>query len=132
MKGAKKVENRGGGKPRVHTAEFKLSVVQRMMAGEPVAKLSREVKVKREMLYRWRDAYRKHGAAGLQRPQGRPRQKPVEAMPAAEARIRELERKVGQQAMVIDFLQKACKRVKELRQVSRGPGATASMERSKP
>jgi uncharacterized coiled-coil protein SlyX len=53
-------------------------------------------------------------------------------MPAAEVRIRELERKVGQQAMVIDFLQKACKRVKELRQPSKGPGGTASMERSKP
>ena len=129
MKGAKKARS---GKPRVHTPEFKLSVVQRMLAGEPVARLSREVKVKREMLYRWRDAYRKHGAAGLQRPQGRPRQKPVEAMPAAEARIRELERKVGQQALVIDFLQRACKRVKELRQESKGPGATASMERSKP
>ena len=103
-----------------------------MMAGEPVAKLSREVKVKREMLYRWRDAYRQHGAVGLQRPRGRPSQKREEAMPAAEVRIRELERKVGQQAMVIDFLQRACKRVKELRQASKGPGATASMERSKP
>ena len=129
MKGAKKSR---GGKRRVHTPEFKLSVVQRMMAGEPVARLSREVKVKREMLYRWRDAYRKHGRLGLERPQGRPRQKPKEAMPAAEVRIRELERKVGQQAMVIDFLQRACKRVKELRQPSKGPGATASMERSKP
>ena len=132
MKGAKKAENRGRGKARVHTAEFKLSVVQRMMAGEPVAKLSREVKVKREMLYRWRDAYRKHGAAGLQRPRGRPRQKPQEAMPAAEARIRELERKVGQQALVIDFLQRACKRVRESRQPSKAAGGPASMERSKP
>jgi hypothetical protein len=84
------------------------------------------------MLYRWRDAYRKQGAVGLQRPRGRPRKKPEAAMPASEARIRELERKVGQQAMVIDFLQKACKRVKELRQPSKGPGETASMERSKP
>ena len=132
MKGAKKAESKGRGKARVHTAEFKLSVVQRMMAGEPVAKLSREVKVKREMLYRWRDAYRKHGAAGLQRPQGRPRQRPEEVMPASEVRMRALERKVGQQALVIDFLQRACKRVKELRQESKGPGATASMERSKP
>ena len=128
MKGA----NKWGGKQRVHTAEFKISVVQRMLAGEPVARLSREVKVKREMLYRWRDAYRKQGPAGLQRPRGRPRKKPEEGVPAVEARIRELERKVGQQAMVIDFLQKACKRVKELRQTSKGPGGTASMEKSKP
>ena len=129
MKGASKP---GVGKQREHTPEFKVSVVQRMLAGEPVARLSREVKVKREMLYRWRDAYRKQGAVGLQRPRGRPRKKPEAAMPASEARIRELERKVGQQAMVIDFLQKACKRVKKLRQPSKGPGETASMERSKP
>jgi transposase-like protein len=129
LKGTKRAR---GGKPRVHTPEFKLSVVQRMMAGEPVARLSREVKVKREMLYRWRDAYRKHGRGGLERPRGRPRKKPEEVMPVAEARLRALERKVGQQALVIDFLQRACKRVKELRQSSKGPGATASMERSKP
>ena len=130
MQGAKKKS--GGSKARVHTPEFKLRVVLRMMAGEPVAPLSREVKVKREMLYRWRDAYRKHGKLGLDRPRGRPPLKPQETVPAGEARIRELERKVGQQALMIDFLQKACKRVKELRQESKGPGATASMERSKP
>ncbi len=129
MKGANKSAGR---KARVHTAEFKLSVVQRMMAGEPVARLSREVKVKREMLYRWRDAYRKHGRVGLERPRGRPRKSSGEAVPAAAARLRELERKVGQQALVIDFLQRACKRVKALRQESKGSGATASMERSKP
>ena len=132
MQGAKKAENAGSGKPRIHPPEFKLSVVQRMMAGEPVAPLSREVKVKREMLYRWRDAYRRHGAEGLRRPKGRPRKSPGEVVPAAAARLRELERKVGQQALVIDFLQRACKRVKALRQESKGPGATASMERSKP
>ena len=129
MKGAKKA---GGGKARVHTPEFKLSVVQRMMAGEPVAALSREVKVKRTLLYRWRDIYRKHGMGGFRRPVGRPRLKAEEKKSTAEARVRELERKVGQQALVIDFLQRACKRVEALRQESKGPGATASMERSKP
>jgi transposase-like protein len=132
LKGAKKADKAGGGKARRHAPEFKLRVVQRMMAGEPVAPLSREVQVKREMLYRWRDAYRKHGREGLERPRGRPRKSPGEVVPAAEARIRELERKVGQQALVIDFLQRACKRVEALRQESKGPGATASMERSKP
>jgi transposase-like protein len=121
-------------KLRCFTAEFKAQVVRRMRAGESVAKLSREVKVKRSVLYRWRDAYRKEGMEGLRRPRGRPRGRardPV-PVPASEARLRELERKVGQQAMVIDFLQRAFKRVKALRQPSKGPGGTASMERSKP
>ena len=129
MKDSKKS---GGGKARRHAVEFKLSVVQRMMAGEPVARLSREVQVKRTLLYRWRDTYRKQGVAGFQQPVGRPRKEPAEVVPGAAARIRELERKVGQQALVIDFLQRACKRVEALRQESKGPGATASMERSKP
>jgi len=122
----------GGGKARRHAVEFKVSVVQRMMAGEPVARLSREVQVKRTLLYRWRDTYRKQGVGGFQQPVGRPRKPPQEVVPGAAARIRELERKVGQQALVIDFLQRACKRVEALRQESKGPGATASMERSKP
>jgi len=112
--------------------EFKVSVVQRMMAGEPVARLSREVQVKRTLLYRWRDTYRKQGVGGFQQPVGRARKPPQEVVPGAAARIRELERKVGQQALVIDFLQRACKRVKESRPASKGSGATASMERSKP
>jgi len=122
----------GASKARCHSVEFKVGVVQRMMAGEPVAKLSREVKVKRTLLYRWREAYRKQGEAGFRRPVGRPRRNPVERPATAEARIRELERKVGQQALVIDFLQRAFKRVKELRSASKGSGVTASMERSKP
>ncbi len=78
---------KGARKARMHTPEFKLRVVQRRMAGEPLVKLSRELKIKRTLLYRWRDAYRKQGIEGFQRPQGRPR----EELPAAEARVRDLE-----------------------------------------
>jgi transposase-like protein len=50
---------------------FKLDVVRRMEAGENIAALSREVEVKREVLYRWRDAFRLGGEAAL-RLKGRP------------------------------------------------------------
>jgi len=127
---------KSGSLGRKFTAEFKASVVQRMEAGESVSALSREVQVRRQILNRWRDAYRKEGLAGLARGRGRPRgplrPKPPVLPPAGEERIRALERKVGQQALVIDFLQRACKRVKALRPTSKGPGVTASMERSKP
>jgi transposase len=132
LKSAQQGPKGGGGKARVHTPEFKLRVVQRMLAGESVARLSREVKVKLSMLYRWRDVYRKQGAAGLQRPRGRPALQPQAGVPEAEARIQELERKVGQQALMIDFLRRACKRVEALRRESKNSGGTASMERSKP
>ena len=96
-----------------------------------MSELSRELKVKRSLLYRWRDAYRKEGAIGF-RPIGRPGWSQEKKAEGAEARITELERKVGQQAMVIDFLRRASKRVEELRRPSKGSGGTASMERSRP
>ena len=55
------------GKYRVFSQEFKANVAQRILNGESVTSLHRELQIKRSVLYRWRDAYRKEGAAGLQR-----------------------------------------------------------------
>jgi len=59
-------------KNRVFTSEFKQGVARRILNGESVSALHQEIQIKRSVLYRWRDAYRKDGAAGLQRPVGRP------------------------------------------------------------
>jgi len=112
------------------TAQFKEAVVQRILAGEPVSRLSRELKVRRSLLYRWRDAYRKEGITGL-RSIGCPKVDEVKAAKKLEAEIGELQSKVGQQTMMIDFLQRAFKRVAELRRQSRSNGVTASTERSR-
>lgn len=123
-------------KNRVFSAEFKERVAQRILNGESVSALHQELQIKRSVLYRWRDAYRNEGAAGLQRRIGRPPGVANPVRPAASAedaaagRIRELEQKIGQQAMDIDFLRKAFKRVKETRRNSTEGGATASMPRS--
>jgi transposase-like protein len=123
------------GKYRVFSQEFKANVAQRILNGESVTSLHRELQIKRSVLYRWRDAYRKEGAAGLQRRVGRPPGMAV-ARPtvgpeaAAAQRIAELERKIGQQSLDLDFLRRACKRVKESRRNNTGTGATASTERS--
>ena len=61
-----------GSEQRVFTAEFKARVVQRMAARESVSRLSRELQIRRQILYRWRDAYRNKGLEGLGRPRGRP------------------------------------------------------------
>lgn len=124
------------GKNRVFTREFKEGVAQRILDGESVSALHQEVQIKRSVLYRWRDAYRKDGAAGLQRPVGRPPGVPNPPRPvaspeeAAARRAAELERKIGQQALDIDFLRRAFKRVKESRRKNTAAGATASTERS--
>jgi transposase len=124
------------GKNRVFTREFKEGVAQRILNGESVSTLHCEVQIKRSVLYRWRDAYRKDGAAGLQRPVGRPPGVPNPPRPvaspedAAARRAAELERKIGQQALDIDFLRRAFKRVKESRRKNTAAGAAASTERS--
>ena len=123
-------------KPRVFSWEFKVSVAQRILNGESVSALHHELQIKRSVLYRWRDAFRKEGAAGLQRVKGRPPGVPKPPRPASEpgaaaaAHIAELERKIGQQALDLDFFRRAFKRVKELRRQPVEPGATASTERS--
>ena len=123
-------------KYRVFSVEFKQWVVQRILKGESVTALHRELQIKRTLLYRWRDAYQKTGAAGIARPVGRPpgprrRSRPEETGEEAAARqIRELKEKIGQQAMDIDFLRRAFKRVKETRQNNTDSGATASIPRS--
>jgi transposase-like protein len=112
-----------------------------MQSTDNIAQLAREMGVTRWTLYRWQKLYKKEGAAGLAlNPVGRPvpaGKKPKRTMTrdeeAEEARavIAEQRRKIGEQAMQIDFLTGAFKRVKELRQPKRGNGATASTERSK-
>lgn len=124
-------------KQRVFSWEFKEQVVRRILKGESVSALHHELQIKRSVLYRWLHAHRKEGVAGLQRAKGRPPgvpkpPRPAAAEPGAAAarRIVELERKIAQQALDLDFFRRAFKRVKELRQKDAAPGATASTEKS--
>lgn len=94
--------------------EFKLAAVQRMLAGANVSALAKELDVLRKELYVWRDRYRLGGAPALL-PQRRGRKRKGEAVHAsgppargdvlagAQARIAELEQKVGRQALELDF-----------------------------
>ena len=123
---------------RIFSPEFRVQVAQRIECGESVSRLHHELDVKGSMLYRWRDAYRKEGAAGLTRTVGRPAGVPNPVTPqpgvSAEESLRQqiaaLERKVGQQAVQLDFFKRAFKRVKESNQASLSAGATASTRRS--
>jgi len=130
-------------KRRVFSREFKLSAVQRMIAGESTAELSRELGVPNGHLYRWCAHFRRGGAEAL-RPACRPRKIPgaVELAPEAKAmrvqdvatarkRISELERKIGQQQVELDFFRQALRQVGGARQPSDGHGARASTRSSR-
>jgi transposase-like protein len=129
--------------PRVFDRAFKLRAVQRIEAGENVSALARELTVKREILYRWRDALRLGGPEAL-RLRGRPSKAETLKMTAsrsvagkandlAEARwqIDQLQRKVGQQQLDLDFFKRALRRIEASPRPNEGLGATASSPASK-
>lgn len=129
---------------RRFSREFKLEVVGRIEGGESATALSYELRIKREILYRWRDAWRAGGAEALRGGPGRPPKAEALAMAAArgpaakasdllEARrqIAALERKVGQQQQDLDFFRQALRHIEASRRPSEGPGGTASSPRSR-
>jgi transposase len=91
---------------RTFTEEFKLAAVRRVQAGTPIRELSGELEVSRTMLYRWAREFRKA---------------PGEAFPGngqrhlSEGRVADLERKIGQQALEIDYLKKCLQRIEDTR-----------------
>ena len=124
-------------KRRVFSREFKLSAVKRMVAGESAAALSRELQVPSGHLYKWCIHFRSGGPEAL-RPACRPRKgfgtldlEPSKDLATARKRISELERKVGQQQVELDFFQQALRQVGGARQPSGGPGVRASTRSSR-
>lgn len=143
---------------RRFSREFKVAAVRRMLAGENVSALARELGLRRKYLYQWRDRFRLGGAVAL-RSRGRPTKAevlamrpsggeepaagegfaakpmpppaPPDALTKAQRRIAELERKIGQQQVDLDFFQQALRHVRGPRQRSGAPGGTASTRSSK-
>src|SRR5438270_3131829 len=70
-------------KERRFSREFKLAALQRMLAGENVSALARELGVRRKYLYQWRERFRAGGPIAL-RSRGRPTKAEVLAMQAGE------------------------------------------------
>ena len=125
------------GKRRVFSREFKLSAVKRMLAGESVTSLSRELGVPRGQLYQWCGHFRGGGAEAL-RPACRPRKgfgaldlEPGRDLATAHRRVAELERKIGQQQVELDFFRRALRQVGGTRRPSDGSGVQASTRSSR-
>jgi transposase len=121
--------SRGGERmSREKQAEYamalKLAAVHRVRAGESVRAVAEELGIRRKRLYVWKDRYAELGEAGLRRQRGgRPRKEAPEAgrgapanagrgkLLAARKQIAELERKVGQQELELDFFGEALRRI---------------------
>ena len=131
---------------RVFSAAFKQAAIARVEAGEPVGAVARELGLARRVLYRWREAWRAEGAAGLNRKRGRkvgwrkwqpdaspedePRLENAAALrERAERRIAELERLVGRQQADLDFFRRALQALDAT--ASESTSATASSRSSR-
>ena len=116
-----------GKKAREYALEFKEAAARRLLTGESGTALSRELDVRRSVLYRWRDTYRAEGVAGLSRRRGRPApgHGPPPKIPRdpRDERIRELEQLLGKQAAELDFFEHA---FRALNLETPGPGASGS------
>jgi transposase len=131
------------GKRRVFSRDFKVSAVKRLLAGEAAATLASELQVTRGQLSKWCWHFRRGGPEAL-RPACRPRKvfgvpEPdpvakamrVQDLATARKRIGDLERKIGQQQLELDFFRQALRRVGGSRQPSDGHGVRTSTRSSK-
>jgi transposase-like protein len=106
---------------RQFTREFKLTAVRRLEEGVSLGEVARALEVNANVLHRWRREFR---------------QGPGNAFPGAgkrrwsEGRIAELERKVGQQTLEIDFLKGCLQRIAEQRMLQALSGKAQSAKRS--
>jgi transposase len=108
---------------RKFTKEFKQTAVRRLNSGQSAAEVVRALEVHPSDLHRWKRELKEHGerafnGAGKKR--------------AEETKVAELERKIGQQTVEIDFLKRALQHVEEqrlLRALNNGAPSTSRSKR---
>ena len=93
---------------RKFTKEFKEAAVRRLELGASLAEVARACEVNPNLLHRWKRELRQLGPQAFQG-SGKNR--------AEESRVAELERKVGRQAMELDFLRRCLQHVEEQRKL---------------
>ena len=128
---------------RVFSTELKVGVVLRLASGERLAAVADELKIRRKLLYQWRAAYRAMGVAGLNRkrgpkkgflaarasPNAAPAPDAASELARAQARIAELERKIGKQQMDLDFFREALRLIDARDLSSRATPSTRSLKK---
>jgi transposase-like protein len=103
--------------------ELKLAAIQQLEMGASVAEVTQAFEVNPNLLHRWRHEFR---------------QGPSNAFPGLgkrrweEGQVAQLERKIGQQALEIDFLKGCLQRIDEQRKLQALSGKPLSTSRSKP
>ena len=120
-----------------YDAKFKQDAVGLMEQSKTITGLAKELGIRRESLYRWRDHLQAGGKAALERGAGRPRKSQAKAVSlltpsTAELRIAELERLLGCKQAELDLLKRAFEQVSGAAVNSISDGGKGSIAASEP
>lgn len=96
------------GTRRKFTREFKEEAVRRLDLGVSIAEVAKACEVNPNVLHRWRREIQEYGGKAFA---GNGQRR------ADESHVAELERKVGRQALEIDFLRRCLQHVEEQRKL---------------
>ena len=107
---------------RQFTKEFKLAALQRLEMGASIAEVARAFEVNPNVVHRWRREFRQ-GPGNVFPGPGKRRWD--------EGRVAQRERKIGQQALEIDFLKGCLQRIDEQRKLQALSGNARSTSRSR-
>jgi hypothetical protein len=124
---------------QAYSRELKRIAVGRLFAGEDAAAVARELGIDRRRLNEWRQRAELNGIEGLRNP-GRPRHSEGRVLTPlregasrrgelAQRRIVELERKVAQQELDLDFFRQALRHVKVRQAARRGVAPSTKSSR---
>src|SRR5262249_46185862 len=101
----------------------------RVLEGEDLGAVARDLEISFELLWRWKKRVIEEGEEHLYDIGQRSATQATNREASKERRIAELERVVGRQQLEIRFLDKALRRVEELRQEKNADGGAASSKR---
>jgi transposase len=107
---------------RQFTKEFKLAAVRRLEQGVSMAEVARGLEVSPNVLHRWRKEFRA-GTGNAFPGNGKPRW--------SEGKVADLERKIGQQTLEIDFLKGCLQRIEQQRMLQVLTGNPPSSRKSR-
>jgi transposase len=107
---------------RKFSKEFKEAAVRRLELGASIAEVERACEVNATVLQRWKRELRDYGAKAFSG-NGKTR--------VEENQVAELERKVGRQALEIDFLRRCLQHVEEQRRLQALTTRSSSIRTSK-
>ena len=107
---------------RKFTRELKMAALQQLDGGSSAAEVARAFEINPSLLHRWRKEFR-HGPGNAFAGTGKRRWD--------ETKVAQLERKVGQQAVEIDFLKGCLQRIEEQRMLQALTGSPRRTSTSK-